>query len=589
MLHAFNVTGLEGQRPNVLDLVRAAVVGNNPLTVVMHLLGQLGSVGAGTAEASSPSIEGAVVVSSKLRTDDIMLRARRVESLVLGDKSLVVIDIDGTLVAMGNDGPVLGEIVVSEIVLNLGEGLASGLHLERLCVVGAECPSAFSLSFKDGILSLGAALRGVALGPFVGGDPDILVNFRDNGECVLSFALSFRGMVVEHEEVIVSPALVVVVGCALRELCDEVVNVHVEDTIFSVLDEADLSFELGSPQRGFVAPVAVVVLPAVRVPDFAQPDAVGEHVGTDEGEGVTLNEATCARRLIGAGRGAASHDVVVGVVSNKLGPEVVGGDFVVKVDVVGGAGHGLDGDIGSTALDMGVVAVVLGEGLLDDGDPHGAVSAEVREQGAIVTVPKLAHGQPVIDNDGVGDAESVEVDAVGTLRVELSVGVEEDLLHAAGPLSNGRAGREEPAVAEGALDDVISADAIAEESLARGSEINGTLPGVLGSVHRVLLTHVSPVHGVLVVTELGVVEGVTLIEVSPLFEVRLEHLVDVSSRGASVSGSPDLGEFFNFHARRNSDETSRSKSAEHSCFVWFIYLLYSSPFLVPFIAPEINN
>lgn len=272
--------------------------------------------------------------------------------------------------------------------------------------------------------------------------------------------------------------------------------------------------------------------------------------------------------------------------SNKLGPEVVGGGFVVKVDFVGGAGHGLDGDIGSTALDMGVVAVVLGEGLLDDGDPHGAVSAEVREQGAIVTVPKLAHGQPVIDNDGVGDAESVEVDAVGTLTVELSVGVEEDLLHAARPLSNGRAGREEPAVAEGALDDVISADAIAEESLARGFEINGTLPGVLGSVHRVLLTHVSPVHGVLVVTELGVVEGITLIEVSPFFEVRLSHLVDASSRGASVSASLDLGEFLNFHARRNSDETSSSESAEHSCFV---YLLLSSPFLVPFIAPDINN
>jgi len=66
-------------------------------------------------------------------------------------------------------------------------------------------------------------------------------------------------------------------------------------------------------------------------------------------------------------------------VSNNFVPEGVNGDLFVIIDLGRGSGEGLESCSGVTAFDVLVVAMVLGEGLLEDGSPERGVVSDVRE------------------------------------------------------------------------------------------------------------------------------------------------------------------------------------------------------------------
>jgi len=151
---------------------------------------------------------------------------------------------------------------------------------------------------------------------------------------------------------------------------------------------------------------------------------------------------------------------------------------------------------------MFVVSVILGKSLLENDGPQGSVRANLGEQRFVCSIIALLKRKVVIDNDGVGNTKSPEVDAVDTLRVEILCLVEEDLLHAAGEFSNRRGGSQEPAVAKRALVDVVGRDTIAEEGLAFACErLAGALPHQIVREVKSFLAHVFPVKRGLVMGE----------------------------------------------------------------------------------------
>ena len=74
----------------------------------------------------------------------------------------------------------------------------------------------------------------------------------------------------------------------------------------------------------------------------------------------------------------------------------------------------------------------------------------------------------------MGDTESVEVHSVDACIVELCV--QEDSLDSAWHLSQSRGSREEPAVAEGTLVDILNCDTIFTEQSVRAEDLTGSLP-----------------------------------------------------------------------------------------------------------------
>jgi hypothetical protein len=69
----------------------------------------------------------------------------------------------------------------------------------------------------------------------------------------------------------------------------------------------------------------------------------------------------------------------------------------------------------ATAFNVLVVSVELSPGLLENHAPHGGVSADVGEKSSNAAVPFGLERHVVVDNDGVGNSESVEVDAVDAI------------------------------------------------------------------------------------------------------------------------------------------------------------------------------
>lgn len=82
---------------------------------------------------------------------------------------------------------------------------------------------------------------------------------------------------------------------------------------------------------------------------------------------------------------------------------------------------------------MRIVTVVLGKGLFKDSHPHSAVSRDFAEQS--LTIPD---GKPIIDNHGVGNTKSVEVDGIDSGTVQGRIFIEEDLLDTAWLFSDSR-------------------------------------------------------------------------------------------------------------------------------------------------------
>ena len=144
--------------------------------------------------------------------------------------------------------------------------------------------------------------------------------------------------------------------------------------------------------------------------------------------------------------------------------------------------------------DVLVVAVVLGEGLLQNGHPESLVGPDMSEEGIVAVAPRL-HRQPVVDYDGVLDAQRPDIDAVDAVRAEAVGRVEEDLLQAVWNLSDCGSARQEPAVADVALAHVIGFDPIVAEQTVRGEDVVDALPGDEIRPLADILLHIVPEEG----------------------------------------------------------------------------------------------
>jgi hypothetical protein len=112
--------------------------------------------------------------------------------------------------------------------------------------------------------------------------------------------------------------------------------------------------------------------------------------------------------------------------------------------------------------DMAVVSVVLGKGLLEQGNPDCLIGTDAGKQ-CVVAISPLLQRQPVVDDDCVRDAKGVEIDAVDSIRTQRVLAVEEHSLQSVGSLCKCGGADDEPAVANEALTNVFGSDALGAE------------------------------------------------------------------------------------------------------------------------------
>ena len=291
-------------------------------------------------------------------------------------------------------------------------------------------------------------------------------------------------VVIEHEEAGTGPILCVKVVVGLRELFPVVIVGHEESSIISI-NVASFLFGCIGPQVARIRPVPDEPLISPWVLHMDESSAVRKHDVAEHVVGVALDNAIRVRISIATCWGSRHEDVALVGVFRKLSP-VSGLRFVVGrmiSDVLGVVAHCAGGSSGVSTFDMLVVSMVLGKGLLNDGNPEGTfitsilVITKTSEVGVAVGVK----GEEVVDDDGVGHAESVEVysvDAVGADRIRA---VEEHFLDRAWDLCHGSARGEEPAVAKRSLLDIVGLNSIGTEEGVVGEGLAGSSPGDIAS------------------------------------------------------------------------------------------------------------
>ena len=146
--------------------------------------------------------------------------------------------------------------------------------------------------------------------------------------------------------------------------------------------------------------------------------------------------------------------------------------------------------------DVLVVAVVLGDGLLQNGHPESLVGPDMGEEGVVAPAPRL-QGQPVVDYDGVLDAQRPDIDAVDAVRAEAVGRVEEDLLQAVRDLGDCGSARQEPAVADVALAHVGGCDPFLAEQTVRGEDVIDALPSDMMLPTAFSFVHVAPYESII--------------------------------------------------------------------------------------------
>ena len=295
--------------------------------------------------------------------------------------------------------------------------------------------------------------------------------------------------VIQRQVVVIMPACGVFAEHGLLEQLMVVIDVHEEEAIVGSLLPLrmlglDRGFALGGPRGARVGPGAPELVEALRVAQLDQPDVTVRDVGgTEDDVRVVLDESFRILTLvIAAGRRRRDHVINCVVLVDPLPERDCLQAFLVRpVDLlVPNAGRrapmqcakGVHRVAGHDVL---VVAVVLGEGLLQNGHPESLVGPDMSEEG-IVAVAPLLHRQPVVDYDGVLDAQRPDIDAVDAVRAEAVGRVEEDLLQAVWNLSDCGSARQEPAVADVALAHVVGFDPLVAEQTVRGEDLADALP-----------------------------------------------------------------------------------------------------------------
>ena len=350
---------------------------------------------------------------------------------------------------------------------------------------------------------------------------------------------SQRAVVAEHEEVVLVHVAHVLVDHRFPELFLVVFDGQENDAVLLVVFSASLCSESVCPFGGLVAPVAVVAVRAVRVPQLDKSVTSGELNDANNGVGVSKDDAAIASVGVIVAIGAALNDIVSLVVLFELLPDFVSCLFtVIPLFDHGGVDEILDSSCRPAAVCVEEVAVELGEGLLEERYPHGFVSAWVCEQG----LATLRH-QVVINDDRSWDTEGVHVHTVDACFVLHVLRVYKLGHHALWLLSDCGGCRESPAVAERALVDIVVGDAIAEQSLLWESS---SCPGP-SQMADVLFLHVWPGDGAAISREVYISERFCAGAEFPKIDWFLLEAIKGSGASladASLGFKVDLGEKF---------------------------------------------
>ena len=345
-----------------------------------------------------------------------------------------------------------------------------------------------------------------------------------------------------------------------------VVNLHEEQTVVGSplplrMLGLDRGFARGGPVGARVGPGALVLVETLRVAQLDQPDVTGRDVGGAEDDvGVVPDEAVRVQASPGGGCRRRDH-VVEGVVGADPVPErdCLQAFLVAPVDVlVPNAGprrpmQCAKGVHRIASHDVVVVAVVLGEGLLENGHPESLVGPDMSEEG-IVAVAPLLHRQPVVDYDGVRDAQRPDIDAVDAVRAEAVGRVEEDLLQAVWNLSDCGSARQEPAVADVALAHVVGFDPFVAEQTLVGEDLADALPVDTRLPIALSFAHILPEEPIYFREVRVLVRRRALVDV---IEVRKCLLVPILGSRAVVS----------LHGRRDGYIGDLSEHVSISCYL----------------------
>ena len=405
------------------------------------------------------------------------------------------------------------------------------------------------------VLSVYAIVAVAAPVPGVRGHPDLLSHIALHVQNVPGARLTapfvrsvLHPRVIQRQVVVVVPARRVFAEHGLLEQLMVVIDVHEEEAVVGSplplrMLSLDRRFARGGPVGARVGPGALELVETLRVAQLDQPDATGRDVGGAEDDvRVVLDEAVRLLALV-PGRGCRRRDHVIDVV--VLVDPVPERDclqalLVRPVDVlVPNAGPRCSVQCAKgvhrvAGHDVVVVAVVLGEGLLKNGHPESLVGPDMSEEGVVAVAP-LLHRQPVVDYDGVRDAQRPDIDAVDAVRAEAVGRVEEDLLQAVWNLGDCGSARQEPAVADVALAHVVGFDPCVAEQTVRGEDLADALPVDTRLPIALFLAHVLPEEGVVCREVRVVVRRRALVDV---IEVRESLLVPILGSRAARSFLP---------------------------------------------------
>ena len=286
-------------------------------------------------------------------------------------------------------------------------------------------------------------------------------------------------VVIEHEEAGTGPILCVEVVVGLRALAPVVLVGHEENSIISI-NVAGFLFECFGPQVARIRPVSDVILTGPWVLHLDESSAVRKHDVAEDVVGVALDKSIVVLYIIVASWGSSHEDVTLVGVLSKLSPVSGPGLLVVFMpgDVLWVVAHCAGGSSGVSTNDMLVVSMVLRESFLHNRHPEGTciTSVCVYSEASEVGVTHVVKGEIVVDDDGVGHAEGVEVDSVDAIGADLIRAVEEHFFDRAWDLCHSGARGKEPAVAKSSLLDIVGVNSIGTEKGVVGEGIAGSFP-----------------------------------------------------------------------------------------------------------------
>jgi len=341
------------------------------------------------------------------------------------DGAILGLELNPTISAPCGDGKVLEVVRVGEVPLGGNLDCLASLDFHRLqgAIVLEDNSPGLSWSVHRVILArrFSALIGDHTVVPGVSGDVDSLVDLRGQLEQVararsttVTVGASGASLVAKVQVVVVEHLFGIKTEVDRVEVGSEVGDGHVEETVVAA-GHANLSSESISPERGFVGPVAMVGFSTVGVADVNESNTVGKLSATEDGVSMTHVEADGIGVLVATGGSASRHHVALFIEIDDVSPEFV---ILGRVELLHDhrrAIEDLDSMRRATAFNVLVVSVELSPGLLENHAPHGGVSADVGEKSSNAAVPFGLERHVVVDNDGVGNSESVEVDAVDAI------------------------------------------------------------------------------------------------------------------------------------------------------------------------------